>query len=83
MRTWIDVGSGTKLAFFNGPGAREKGGMFCVHPAPTPTGFCEGTITFQPDGQWILVSEDPLTIVPSLDCTACGWHHCIQSGRVT
>lgn len=92
MTDWIDLEAGVRVAFFNAPGGVPRGGLFVEHPRPDGTGRCMGTIHFydapRPETPWIplqkweLVSESPLTVTPSLDCRACGWHHWIRGGRV-
>ena len=79
MKTWHDLGGGVRWAWFDGPNGQPHGGMFFEHLRPDGRSLCEGHIGFPP---WILVSEEPLTIHPSIDCKACGWHHNITNGRV-
>ncbi len=59
-------------------------GVAYWHPKPEdPSQACEGYISFKPaweDG-WDLISEDPLTVSPSLLCKVCGHHGFIQQGR--
>lgn len=87
MKDWRDLGGGVRVAFFDGPGGAKNGGLFVEHPRPDGGGPCEGTIRFVAgwnpnEPLWTLLSEDPLTVTPSLDCQACGWHHCISGGRI-
>jgi hypothetical protein len=65
-------------------------GLILNHPlASSPTGRCEGALTFAGpvqdllapnDERWTVESLDPLTLSPSLLC-ACGFHGYIREGR--
>lgn len=47
-----------------------------------PMGAHEGWAPLVPPGEvWTLVSLEPLTIEPSLECRACGHHGYIRNGR--
>lgn len=41
------------------------------------------TIPLKGEGAWTLVSEEPLTITPSINCLDCGCHAFITDGRWT
>jgi hypothetical protein len=70
-------------------------GLVYEHPAPTETGVCRGGVKFDlPEVQavlalggfqgravWQVESWDPLTLAPSLLCSACGHHGFIRDGR--
>ncbi len=88
---WHDLGGGVSWAWFSdeqGP----KAGMFIRHPRPDGKGPCEGNIRVRASDRdpsspvWRLMSEDPLTLHPSVWCKeprGCGWHVNIVGGRIS
>jgi hypothetical protein len=71
-------------------------GLIVTHPRPDGGGECVSGIDFDtsvrqrmidggllPPGRpsWTVVQDEPLTLSPSLLCTACGHHGFIQDGR--
>lgn len=64
--------------------AGDDSGIWWYHSRPGGKGQCSGSVGFQgrdSDGKWTVVQEDPLTLSPSLNCTACGRHGYIENGR--
>jgi hypothetical protein len=65
-------------------------GIIINHPAPATGEPCSGSVTFRSDvaiayerpgrDMWDVQSFDPLTISPSVLCTACGDHGFIRDG---
>ncbi len=56
-------------------------GVLYWHPCING-GLREGWVPIRPKnpGGWDVVSEDPLTLTPSLRCRACGHHGWIRAG---
>lgn len=81
-----DLGHGVEMVWKVDDGVRY--GLQYIHPANTPTGRCESGILFDVplndfmprDKVWRVESLDPLTVSPSLLCTA-GHHGFIREGR--
>jgi hypothetical protein len=90
---WWDAGDGVKLArFTGGPDNHFVGtGVAWAHPSEDEQeGFCIGTLQYDiPENtawrgspQWQLTQLDPLTLSPSILCTAHrDWHGFIWDGR--
>lgn len=95
MSEQIDIGHGVTISFYDArnPAGGEpmyvRAGLIEEHPSATsPTGRCNGAVYFRgrpgaSEGQpaWEVVSEEPLTLSPSLLCRACGHHGWIRDGR--
>jgi len=85
-----DIGEGHSILFVNYMG--ERAALNDYHRRPDGT-LCAGFIPFrgtayskQFEGQtsyqaWDVVSENPLTLSPSLLCRACGDHGFIRGGK--
>lgn len=83
----IDIGHGvgySKLTDASG----EWIGLIEEHPrGDDPSRRCAGSVRFEGSGAvegrpvWRVVSREPLTLEPSLLCTACGNHGWIRGGR--
>lgn len=69
-----DLGGGVTASWW-------AGRLIVKHPRPDTGEQCTGTVVFSPYDH-TLVSRDPLTIQPSLDCPNCPWHVFIIEGRV-
>lgn len=81
----LDLGDGHKMVFqyFEG----ERSGIRLTHPGCVTQSW----IPFEDrawsrvfDGRleaWKVVSDDPLTLEPSIQCRACGDHGHIRNGR--
>ena len=67
-RDWKDLGGG--FAYFMG---NEAIGFKCPHR--------QRSIPFVGEKAWDLVSREPLTLSPSINCLDCGCHGFIQSGK--
>lgn len=85
----LDLGDGHTLTFSQYEG--ERSGAEVHHKKPDGSD-CAGWIafagrawakSFQPGAiaTWEVLSEDPLTLSPSLLCRACGDHGFIREGR--
>ncbi len=57
-------------------------GLIWHHTRPDNGTPCSGCLSWDPDDakHWTLVSREPLTLAPSLNCTACGRHGFIRAG---
>lgn len=86
----VDIGHGVGIAFWyrwpreSNP---EPGGLIEEHPDQRdPSKRCAGSVSFEGVAQagrpaWHVVSMEPLTLTPSLVCTACGHHGWITAGK--
>lgn len=47
------------------------------------THLCIGgpVVATLPQPQWQVVTQDPLTVAPSIACDSCGWHGWITDGK--
>jgi hypothetical protein len=59
-----------------------------THPSTRTGEPCSGSVPvdptypgFGPRPMWTVVSEDPLTLTPSLQCRACGDHGFVTNGK--
>lgn len=87
MSTVLDLGHGHRFTFAVDGTEKRVGG---IHEHPRKDGpdadgetECGGAITFRGCGdgpQWDVVSEEPLTLSPSLLCRRCGSHGFIRNG---
>jgi len=86
--TWpLDLGGGHVLSrVVDNDGTLT--GFVDDHPdARNPEQRCGGSVPLdgsrwaQPGRSWQLVSEEPLTLSPSLLCSACGDHGFVREGR--
>lgn len=87
MTVTIDLGPGRvamPAAFPSAAGdlAGQLAGYRITHFRPGTTELCEPEGSWIPVGEdgWTLVSEDPLTLAPSLRCTVCGDHGFVRGG---
>lgn len=59
-------------------------GILELHRRPDG-GWCRGSVWFKNadtgSGTWTVISEDPLTLSPSILCNTCGEHGYIEQGR--
>jgi hypothetical protein len=85
----LDLGHGVELQFTS-YGEHERAGYIQSHPRPDGQGRCEGGGLFDLPGireafpdraVWQVESWEPLTLSPSLLCSACGHHGFIRGGR--
>lgn len=91
----LDLGGGHQLRF-TGPadGQGHPIGVIERHPRPDTGQSCEGSLLFDTapdrfrttgDGSarptWHVESWEPLTLSPSILCTACGNHGFVRDGR--
>lgn len=84
----IDMGHGASYVWTSWNG-HEHSGLIEVHPIQGRSGRHAGSIMFDVPGAseafpnrplWTKVSEEPLTVTPSILCS-CGWHGHITNGR--
>jgi hypothetical protein len=87
MSNVIDVGDGHTLRRVSNKEGQLVG-FIEEHPDQRdPSRPCAGSISLagsswaEPGRTWTLVSEDPLTLSPSLMCTACGNHGWVRDGK--
>lgn len=89
MSAWRDLGHGHRIQLTQPH--REDGIRSFVdeHPRPDGAGPCSGAGRVLNPGQarpadgkayWTIESEEPLTLSPSLLCTACGDHGWVRDG---
>lgn len=89
MSAWRDLGHGHRMRFAID---RERGirSFIDEHPRPDGAGQCSGSGRMLYAGQvrpadgapyWTVVSDEPLTLTPSLLCPACGDHGWVKDGR--
>lgn len=87
---WTDLGLGTWIRFYSDQQDEHAVGVGLIELHRTPQGApCAGSILFDiPENapyvgapMWTVESRDPLTLSPSLLCTACGHHGFIRGGR--
>jgi hypothetical protein len=82
----IDIGHGVTIRFTAHQG--ETIGIVEEHPDERdPSTRCAAALFWKampndrPRPIWTLVQRDPLTLTPSISCTACGHHGFITDGR--
>jgi hypothetical protein len=85
MSSPVDIGHEVSIELRCLPGEAVPCGLAYWHPDGRG-GRCEGWAPFNnaggwPQEGWDVVSLDPLTIEPSLRCTACGHHGYVRGGR--
>ena len=75
-----NIGHGVTIEVLDLDGRAE--GLEYHHPAPAGR-ECGGWVPFKPAAPngWDVVSLEPLTLSPSLLCTACGHHGWIRNGQ--
>lgn len=86
MRPDVDLGDGVTGTFVSMHGDPEKKriGIVVVHRRPDNGEECWASCHWGYPGkseQHELVSMDPLTVAPSLDCPECGLHGYIRDGK--
>lgn len=86
----IDIGHGVTIEYTGRYGHEGTYGLMYDHPDLSPNGRCGGAVLFDlpgvreafPDSAlWTVESWEPLTLSPSLLCTACKHHGWIRAGR--
>lgn len=88
MKRSIVIGDDVSIRFYAQDGVDGNAGIVLIHKRPDDATPCEGAIPFLRvddtgrviDG-WTVVTEDPLTLIPSVICNACGIHGFIHSGQ--
>lgn len=80
-----DIGHGVRIRLWRRGG--EPIGLFESHDAPGGE-RCSGSLLFAvpaseglPGPRWLIEAWDPLTLQPTIRCTACGHHGFIRGGR--
>lgn len=73
----VDLGLGWRFCWVT-DGAGVRVGIIVAHP-DNEGERCESSVIF--DRGWSLISAEPLTLEPSISCTACGAHGWIRDGR--
>ena len=91
MTDQIDLGDGHTIEFSSYEGD-HRAGAIVTHKKPDGE-TCESFISFRgrawatqfkdglAEGSWDLVSDDPVTLSPSLACRVCGDHGFVREGR--
>lgn len=79
----LDIGHSVVVELWRLDGRLQ--GVAYTHPAGGKPGApsCAGWVSVRPEDPdgWEVVSEEPLTLSPSLLCRACGHHGFIRVGR--
>lgn len=83
----IDIGHDVRIRFSQ-DGDGNRTGLIESHPTGDGT-RCSGFVTFNVPAaarlragpRWTVESADPLTLSPSILCSACGHHGFIRAGR--
>ena len=87
----IDLGDDHTIEFTSYKGD-DRAGAIVTHKTPAGV-LCESAISFRgrawanefksglADQSWELVSDNPVTLSPSLACRACGDHGFIREGK--
>ena len=90
MSNILDLGGGHRFTFIANLTTGERIGGVHDHPwhdGPGPNGemTCSGFVSFRGRSEreplWDVLSEEPLTLSPSLLCRICGSHGWIRNGR--
>jgi hypothetical protein len=89
MSVWQDIGGGHEISLYVGEDDVTHIGLLDRHHKPDGAPCSTGSIMFDlpqnahaPERhRWQVVSEDPLTLSPSLLCQLCGDHGWIRDGR--
>lgn len=81
----IDIGHGVTIEPVTTEGV-VSGLAFCHPTIGSPGSRCQSWVPFagRPYGDdygWLVVSEEPLTLTPSLLCRTCGHHGHIRAGK--
>jgi hypothetical protein len=88
MSAWRDLGHGHRIQLTR-PNASGVRSFVDEHPRPDGQGSCAGSGRVLNPGQerpadgrayWTVESEEPLTLSPSLLCTACNDHGWVRDG---
>ena len=80
MNDIIDLGSGHSIRFIHDTNDKIVG-FFEMHKSSLDLGVaCGGIVDIGPQ-EWSLVSMEPLTIIPSINCYYCDSHGTIINGR--
>jgi hypothetical protein len=83
----VDIGCGVRIRMTS---YRDvTAGLIESHPRPDNGARCSGAAHFDvpetealaPRPRWRVVSAEPLTLEPSLLCSACGHHGWVREGR--
>lgn len=82
----IDLGGGHWLSPFVQSDSDEVAGYFDIHPYQgQPERACVGSVNRPGHGhgnaEWDVLSENPLTLSPSLLCRTCGNHGFVREGK--
>lgn len=89
MSNWRDLGSGHRIQITEVHPAEGFRSFVDEHKRPDG-GDCAGAGRVLDPGQsrpsdgrayWVMESEEPLTLSPSLLCTACGDHGFVRDGK--
>ncbi len=88
MTERIGIGGGHEITYYTTGDDDAHVGLIHWHPKPDGRECSGGSILFDlpqnvdfpSHAKWTLVSEDPLTLTPSLLCTICGTHGWIRDG---
>lgn len=84
----VDIGSGHEISYYTTGEDSARVGLIHWHQKPDGSPCSGGSILFDmpandrfPDhAKWQVISEDPLTLHPSLLCTTCHTHGWIRDG---
>lgn len=84
----IDIGGGHEISYYTSGDDDVHIGLIDVHHTPEGAKCESSSINFDvpanahvpADARWQVISEDPLTLSPSLLCMRCGDHGWIRDG---
>src|SRR5690348_736682 len=80
----IELGNdGGRVELTGKTGKPGHWGLIWYHTRPDTGTPCSGCLSWDTAdaNHWTCVSEQPLTLSPSLNCNACGRHGFIENGR--
>lgn len=79
----IDLGGGNEIETTGKQTKPGEWGLIWYHKRPDNGEECDGCLSWDPADakHWNLVSREPLTLSPSLQCTLCGAHGWIEQGK--
>ncbi len=82
--TLIEIGNGGgRVEITAKMGKPGEWGLIWYHTRPDTGKPCSGCLSWDSDDapHWTLVAREPLTLSPSLRCTACARHGWIRGGK--
>lgn len=84
MSEWIDIGHGVTIRPICNPGETLPAVYGIRHSCNVEDGEAHIPLKgrgHDPERGWIVESDDPVTLAPSILCLTCGHHGFIRGGR--